>query len=149
MAWLHYAVAGIFGLAVGVFVLRVWLHRLRSAALQAADEALAGERIVMREDSANLFGVRSRGMGQVRGNGVLTLTDRRLHFAMWLPRREVSIERARITGTETPRSFLGRSRLTPVLQVDFTNELGEQDAAAWLVRDLPEWTEALSERIHQ
>lgn len=146
MTWLHYTVLGIFALVVGLVILRTWLYRLRAAAIERADEALTGERVIMREGSANLFGVRSQGMGQVRGNGVLTLTEHRLHFAMWLPKREVSVDLRNIRGIETPKSFLGKSKLTPLLQVDFTDERGEQDAAAWLVADLEGWKQALQER---
>jgi hypothetical protein len=149
MSWLGYVVLGIFALTIGVVILRVWLRRLHDAAIRDADEALAAEAQILREPAANLFGVRSGGMGQVRGNGVLTLTNRRLHFMMWLPRREVSIDLLNITGIETPKSFLGKSKLRPLLQVNFTDERGDEDAAAWLVADLEEWTETLDSRTRR
>lgn len=113
--------------------------------LREADGILLGERIVLRDGSANLFGVRSRGMGQVRGNGVLSLTDRRLHFLMWLPRRELSIPIRAISAVDTPQSFLGKTMFRPLLQIDFENEAGELDAAAWLVRDLHAWRNAIEQ----
>ena len=134
--------------AAGVFLLVVVLATVRglgARALAAADEILRGERLVLRDGSVNFFGVRSRGMGQVRGNGVLSLTDGRLHFLMWLPRRELSIPVRAISATETPESFLGKSVFRALLEVDFENEAGEPDAAAWLVGDLPAWRDAVEQ----
>jgi len=137
-------IAGIVAAAVILFVVIVAVVRgIGVRALQEADRILLGERMVLRDGSANLFGVHSRGMGQVRGNGVLSFTDSRLHFLMWLPRRELSIPIRAISGIETPESFLGRTVFRPLLQVDFENEAGEADAAAWLVRDLRAWRDAI------
>jgi len=137
-------IAGIVAAAVILFVVIVAVVRgIGVRALQEADGILLGERIVLRNGSANLFGVHSRGMGQVRGNGVLSLTDSRLHFLMWLPRRELSIPIRAIEGIETPESFLGKTMFRPLLQVNFENEAGEPDAAAWLVRDLRAWRDAI------
>jgi len=143
MHWIWIVLIAVVGAVVLVSVLTVVLQALGRSRAAEADALLVGEEIVLREPAANLFGLRSRGMGQVRGNGVLTLTDRRLHFLMWLPKREVSIELLSIRGVETPTSFLGKSKFTPLLQVDYTTERGEQDAAAWLVRDLEAWTAEL------
>lgn len=146
MSWLLVVLIAVAGAVVLIAVLRVVLVRLAQNRMIEADEALSGEEIVLREPSANFLGLRSRDMGQMRGNGVLTLTSRRLHFLMWAPKREVSIPLPNIRGIETPKSFLGKSKFAPLLQVKFTDERGEQDAAAWLVGDLEAWTRALSER---
>ncbi|MFO8082257.1 MAG: hypothetical protein R6V07_18405 [Armatimonadota bacterium] len=147
MSWVGYAVTGLVALVLAVIALRVWLNRLRQSALDDSDRTLAGKHIVTRDPSANLIGVRSRGVGAVRGNGVLSLTERSLQFVMWLPRRSFSIALDDVTSVETPKSFMGRSKLRELLQVNFTDERGEEDAAAWVVADLPAWKRALSERI--
>ncbi|MFW6156651.1 MAG: hypothetical protein ACOC7J_04975 [Armatimonadota bacterium] len=146
MSWVGYTVLGVFALAVAVVGLRVWMNRLRQSALDDADRTLAGKKMVLRDPSANLIGIRSRGAGAVRGNGVLTLTERNLQFVMWLPRRSFSIALEDVTSVETPKSFMGRSKLRELLQVNFTDERGEEDAAAWVVADLPAWKMALRER---
>lgn len=145
MTWVHFTVLGIFALAIGVVILRVWLNRLRQSALDDADRASLGKHVVLRDPSANLMGVQSQGMGAVRGNGVLTLTHRHLYFVMWLPRRSFSIPLDTIASVATPKSFMGRSKLRELLQVNFADERGEEDAAAWQVSDLAAWTKALRE----
>jgi len=146
VTWLEYAVLGVFAVAAAIFGFRVWLNRLRQSALDDSDRAVSGKRIVLREASANLIGMRSQGLGAVRGNGVLTLTERSLQFVMWLPRRSFSIPLDSVGSVESPTSFMGRSKLRELLQVNFADERGEADAAAWVVRDLQAWTGALNER---
>lgn len=93
---------------------------------------------------ANFFGLRSRGRGQVRGNGVLALSGSSLCFRMFLPKRELQIPLADITGVETPLSFLSKGIGRPLLEVKFAAPDGCEDAAAWYVRDLPEWKRLLA-----
>lgn len=136
------------GIGLLIVLVLVLINRFVSstgrAAVEEADRLLEGERIVLREAGAPLFGIRSLGPAQIRGNGVLTLTDRRLHFLMWLPRRELSIPRERIVNVEIPKSFMGKSIFRDLLQVNFINEDGEADAAAWAARDPLEWQAFLS-----
>ncbi|MGC9316539.1 MAG: hypothetical protein ACP5KN_00715 [Armatimonadota bacterium] len=144
------AVAAIVGAAVVTVVALVLALRAVAKRREAeADDALIGERILLRDPSANLMGVQSAGMGQVRGNGVLSLTEYRLHFLMWLPRREVVIPLSRVTGIETPEEFMGKSKHRPLLQVNFTGEEGHPDAAAWAVRKLPVWRERIEQLLER
>lgn len=90
---------------------------------------------------ANFFGLRSRGMRQVRGNGILLLTGSEIFFRMLLPSREFRIPLDSVTSLETPGSFLGKSKGRKLLQVNFTTFDGEEDSAAWLVGEPDRWAE--------
>jgi hypothetical protein len=92
---------------------------------------------------ANLFGVRSSGMRQVRGNGVLLATADGLYFRMLAPKREIAIPVKEITGFGTEKSFLGKSKGVPLLRVDYLSARGPE-SAAWAVRDLDGWLSTLS-----
>jgi len=85
---------------------------------------------------ANFLGQQSKGKGQLRGNGDLTLTSDALIFDRWLPRSHIEIPLHHITSLENPTRFLGKSVGRALLQVNFMNELGEPDALALWVRDL-------------
>jgi len=98
---------------------------------------------VLTAPMANFFGSGSKGMGQVRGNGVLLLTGSQLYFRMLMPEREVRIPVDSISSVSTPRSFLGKSKLSPLLRVDFKRADGKDDSAAWMVRELDRWVEEL------
>lgn len=99
--------------------------------------------IVAEEDGANFFGVESRGAAQLRGNGHLAASADEIVFVMWLPRRELTIPRSRITGVERAKSHLGKTIGRELLRVRFTNDGGEPDSVAWFVRDLAAWESAL------
>ncbi len=113
-----------------------WVRRLRSRRTRDVLERFAGRRVLGVEASANFFGQASSGPLQIRGNGVLVLTDRELYFEMWLPARVVRIPVASILSVETARAHLGKTRGTLLLKVVFRNERGEQDSAAWLLKDV-------------
>jgi hypothetical protein len=95
--------------------------------------------------AASFFGQESRGAAQLRGNGTLILTDSDLIFEMWVPNQEFRIPLQRIQALENPISFLGKSRLAPLLKVAYTNEQGKTDAMAWQVPDLSGWMRLINE----
>jgi hypothetical protein len=71
---------------------------------------MAGDReLELMDDSANSFGVESRGVAEIRGNGCLALTADEVLFVMWPPRRELRISRERISVIERAGSHLGKS----------------------------------------
>lgn len=95
--------------------------------------------------AANFFGQQSRGVMQVRGNGTLILTDTELIFELWVPKRVYHIPLQTIRSVENPKSFLGKSRFTPLLKVVFVDDQGVEDAIAWQVRDLNDWMRKLAD----
>ncbi|MCK4953145.1 hypothetical protein KAS14_05120 [Candidatus Bathyarchaeota archaeon] len=57
-------------------------HRINEVMEKFKDETVLGA-----FGSANFFGQESLGLGQVRGNGVLVLTEKELYFEMWSPKK--------------------------------------------------------------
>lgn len=120
----------------------IFLRKRRRAA--ASDvRARLGDSAVLVDESANFFGIESRGKAQMRGNGHLAASADEIVFVMWLPRRELTIPRERVTAVERTRSHLGKSVGRELLRVRFANDAGEPDSVAWLVRDLGAWEAAL------
>jgi hypothetical protein len=116
-------------------------------AARVADELrnrLGPGRVVLIDESANSFGVQSRGIWQMRGNGCLALTSDEIVFVMWWPRRELRIPRSRITSVEQTKWHLGKTRGRALLKVGFVNEAGAPDSVAWYVTHLAEWKAALA-----
>jgi hypothetical protein len=87
----------------------------------------------------NFFGKESLGIRQTRGMGNLFLTKDVLFFEMWKPKREFNIPIGKITGCEITKWHLKKSKGKNLLKVLFTNEKGEKDSVAWLIRNLDEW----------
>ena len=102
-------------------------------------ETLGEDNIRKIAASANCFGVQSEGYGQIRGNGVLAVTDQELYYLMWLPAREIRIPLEDINDVDTTKSHLGKTKARPLLEILFTNTEGKEDSVAWLVPDLEEW----------
>lgn len=110
---------------------------------EEALEKFKGKKVYGHTSNANFFGRQSLGVAQIRGNGVLVLSEEVLYFKMWALDKELSIPLASITGVETPKIFLGRTKMRPLLKVNFKNKDGNDDAAAWLLKNLPHWQSAI------
>ncbi len=140
MPVLNYFIVGALLLAAGlVFMLRNLLKTAKAEVYAEYPEHIR----ILTSPMANLFGIQSRGMKQIRGNGILILTASQLYFRMLLPRRELMIPLSSITAVETPKSFLGKTKGRKLLKIDFRNDIGGTDSAAWLVPDLEKWVETI------
>ena len=104
--------------------------------------------IIISLNSANFFGQQSLKSFQIRGNGVLILTQEELYFEMWHPKKILQIPRFSILKIEITKSFLNKSVFRKLLKVVFTNKEGEEDAAAWWVTSLDKWIEELEKIKH-
>lgn len=102
---------------------------------------------IMTSIGANFFGQESKGLKQIRGNGVLILTEYELFFEMWFPKKEISIPIREITKIDNPKSHLKKTICRPLLKVWYINKLGEEDSVAWWIRDLESWTNTLNNKI--
>lgn len=128
--------------ATAVTFLRAWIGRLQREAEQALRNDMS-EEIFYGMEPCNFLGQLSRGYAQLRGNGLLALTDRYVRFRMLYPRREISIPLDAITAVSTTRSFLGKRKGKELLRIDFRNGEGKEDACAFLVRSARRWTSIL------
>jgi hypothetical protein len=97
------------------------------------------------EAGALFFGQRSRGAAQMRGNGTLIFAPAELVFRQWVVGREFRIAYRSIQSLETPRSFLGKTQGVKLLQVNYVDGSGAQDAMAWRVRDVNATLRAIEE----
>ena len=107
-----------------------------------------GKNIIISLNNANFFGQQSHKSLQMRGNGVLILTQEELYFEMWHPKKVLQIPISAILKIEITKSFLHKSVFRKLLKVVFQNENGEEDAAAWWVTSLDKWIEELEKVRH-
>jgi len=117
-----------------------------------ADQALTqfqDRKIIHSESFANYFGLESQGIKQIRGNGILILTEKELYFELYLPKKTITIPINEIIKIETPRSHLGKSKYKKLLKIIFTNQNQEKDSVAWLVKQLPRWIENIENIIEK
>ncbi|RLI61498.1 MAG: hypothetical protein DRO88_12960 [Promethearchaeia archaeon] len=113
--------------------------RLKKKRLNAIKKDFQTDSFEIVDNMANFAGIKSKGYSQIRGNGVLALTREYLIFYMWLPQRKFVIPRQSISKVEQVKSFLGKFRAIPLMQITFLNSNGFQDKMAWWVLDLNAW----------
>ncbi len=99
--------------------------------------------------NANYFGQESSGAKQVRGNGIIVLTNSELYFEMLLPKKSWIIPVHTIQAVANPTSFLGKSRGGPLLKVTFQNQHGVVDSMAWQMHDVATWTKTLENMVQK
>lgn len=128
---------------LGVFFIKYLINKRVKGIL----DRFKGRKVLKTSPGADFFGQESLGLRQVRGNGVLILTEEELYFQMWVPNREFHIPVSSIVGVETPKSHLRKTKLKPLLKVIFNNRKNEIDSSAWLVKDLSVWREVLERFI--
>ncbi|MFW9852582.1 MAG: hypothetical protein ACFFDS_06550 [Candidatus Thorarchaeota archaeon] len=103
--------------------------------------------ISLKATNPNFYGQFSLGRGQVRGNGVLILTADNLFFEMYFPKKKFTFPLKNIRSVDTVKSFLGKTQFRQLLQISFINDDGEEDSAAWLVKDLDVWLSRIKQVI--
>jgi len=81
-----YFVAGAIILITGSILL---VRKLLKDAMEDVSDRYPEYTRILSSPMANLFGIKSGGMKQVRGNGVLLLTFHEIFFRMLLPKKEL------------------------------------------------------------
>ncbi len=131
--------AGVVSLLLVIFL----LQRLVRARLERrVFERFSDEQIIHKDLWANYFGRSQEGLSQIRGNGVLVLTDSALWFMLAIPRREIEIPLDTMTRVTTARSHLKKARLRPLLLVEFDTPQGP-DSIAWALHEPEAWVETI------
>jgi hypothetical protein len=105
------------------------------------------EQIILYSFGPNFFGQESTRYKQLRGNGVLILTGDELYFEMYVPKRKYSFPIESIKSVDTVKSFLGKTRFTPLLRISFINYKGQEDSATWQLGDADVWLNRLQQIV--
>lgn len=112
-------------------------------------ESYAHLGIIKKCEGANFFGQESLGVLQVRGNGVLLLTNDELIFEYWVPKRKLRIPISKIHGLEQTKWHLKKTKGINLLKVRFTNKDNNEDSGAWWITELEDWTKLLEGMINK
>ena len=141
-------VAGSFSVVlVPVLVFGVFLRRRYIRLRDSINQHWKPSSILM--SNANSFGQESLGVKQVRGNGIIVLTNSEVYFEMLMPKKSWTIPVSSIQAVENPTSHLGKTRGIPLLKVVFQNQQGAIDSIVWQIHDVSIWTKTLQEMIQK
>ncbi len=130
---------------VSILAVFVILKKLETERVKEVLNKFKEKKIIAISSNANFFGLQSLGLIQVRGNGVLILTNEELYYEMWATKKEISIPVFSIIKIETPMFHLAKTKAMPLLKITFQNKKGELDSIAWLVNNLEEWKNKIEE----
>lgn len=119
------------------------LGRVGRRSREAAQQQYPNARLI--DAAVSFWGQQSRGVGQVRGNGTLIVTNDAVIFQMWGPIQEYRIPMNAIQSIENPRAFLGKTQGVLLLKINFLNDSGQPDAMAWRLRDLSRVQQVIEE----
>lgn len=107
------------------------------------------DRIIYFSKEVNFFGQNSVGRSQVRGNGSLLLTPDELHFLRWVPKKNIVIPLDDIENIEIVNSFLGKRKNKELLKIEFKNQEGQPDSAAWLLKNMHAWEQVIRDNLEK
>jgi len=99
------------------------------------------------DENASFFGIKSSGLKTMRGNGILILNKKEIYFSLFLPDKVYRIPLDKINNVRFDKSFLGKTRFKNLLVLDFTENDGTLNAAAWSISNLDEIAGYIKELI--
>lgn len=135
-------------LAIIAYVVYKTITKLKR---KRAEELFANyhkDRIIYFSKKVNYFGRESAGRAQIRGNGSLLLTPDKLHFLRWLPKKDIIISLENVENIERVNSFLGKGRKDDLLKIEFNNQNGNNDSAAWFLNNMHAWEEVIKDNLN-
>ena len=127
---------------------KVMLGFVRAKLLSRVEKHFIGQRIIVSDFGANFFGKKSQGLKQIRGNGVLVLTEMELWFGLAMPERELVIPTANIKSVKLTRGHLGKTIFRPLLCIDISSRSGD-DTIAWYVKNPKKWKAEIEQIINE
>lgn len=147
-------------IAIGILIviLGVWISvmlglkgmaiLLRRQTVKAAQVALHNETVLRITDNASYLGARFPGPNlPPRTSGVLALTESRLFFLPWFPRKTITLPKKSISSVKTHTSIGNLTYNIPALVLKVKG-VGDPDGEmAWLVHEPEEWKKEIDSII--
>lgn len=131
------------GGGLAIFFTFFW-QGMQTSGVERIQERFPSQEIVLSETTANFFGLESRGSFQLRGNGVLVLTEDELWFSRFIKREDITIPLNTIQAVRLVDSHLGKRIFgRKLIYVQFQGSEG-LDSGAWLVSDPNRWQKAIA-----
>lgn len=131
-----------------MFGIKLIARLMRKGAVKDTQKALAGETIHLITDNASYLGADFPGPNlPPRTSGVLAVTDTKLFFLPWFPRKAITLPRETIAQVNLKDSFREMAYSIPLLSIEVKGGGGAQGTMTWLVHDAGEWEAALKDII--
>ncbi|ADQ14375.1 hypothetical protein [Halanaerobium hydrogeniformans] len=130
-------------LVVLYFTIKNHLNKIKSKRAEELFTNYHKDRILYFSKEVDYLGRESIGKRNIVKNGSLLLTPDELHFLRWGPKEELIIPLENIKKVEEVNSFLGVNKNKAILKIEFNDQNGELDSAAWSIDNMHAWMESL------
>ncbi len=145
---------GLIVIIGGWLVLMLFLKGLawmwKRGARTAANKALASEKILRITSDASFLGADFPGPNlPPRTSGVLAVTNERLYFMPWFPRKSLSFPIHYIKEVQLKASYGNFSTTVPCLVFIIKDLKDPYGTIAWMVHDPREWVDAINSVLRQ
>ncbi len=121
---------------------------LRKSAVKATKNALAGENILKMTDNVSFLGADFPGPNlPPRTSGVLAVTDSRIIFLPWFPRRAITLPRDTIAEVSLQDHYGEMAYNIPVLSVKVRGVGDPNGNMVWLTHEPEEWEREIKKVI--
>ncbi len=144
----------IAAVAVGGWIILILLLKgiaafLKKSALKAARKLLVNEKILKITDNASFLGADFPGPNlPPRTSGVLAVTDRKIFFLPWFPRKPISLPYEWVNGVGLQASFGKLGFSVPCMVVRVKDLKDPEGSIAWLVHEPKEWEKTIGSRVN-
>ena len=128
-----------------LFIFLYFLKNIVRKRVKSLLKRFQNQNIIEYERFANCLGIESKGLTQIRGNGVLILSEEFIFFQMLIPKNEILIPVKDIRRTEVAFSHFGKTKGRKLLKIIYTNKEGRKDSIAFVVNNLDIWMEKLKD----
>jgi hypothetical protein len=120
----------------------------KRGARTAANKALAGEKILRITSDASFLGADFPGPNlPPRTSGVLAVTDKRIYFMPWFPRKSLSLPHDWIKEVQLKASYGNFSTSVPCMVFTGGYTKDPSGTIAWMVHDPREWIDAINSAL--
>ena len=148
IAFVGAIICGVLAIIALVLGIVIWWLRRKGKSV-AREWEREGRLFLQGPVGINFSGIGSKGMGQVRGNGFMALTDKDLRITRAVPSTEWRLLHRNIKGVSLETSFLGKRRgRMQVLVIDF-DQNDQPDRIGVYVRNSGDWMEEIVRVIDQ
>ena len=120
--------------------LKLMAKVLKKGAVKAVEATLAGETVRMTTDNASYLGFDFPGANlPPRTSGVLAVTDTKVFFLPWFPRKAITLPRDTIANVSLKGSFREMTHSIPLLTIKVKGMGNPHGTITWLVHDPTQW----------
>lgn len=132
-------VAGVLGIFL---ILKFISKAIKRNLLSEIKQRYSGTEILKVDLNANLFGFKSKGVKQIRGNGALILFKKEIRFIMAVPRKEFVIPVDKHFNADLTKSFLHKTIFKDLIKFEFVLN-GKSDECAFAIVSPEIWLEEI------